>query len=84
MIIQRERSVINIRTMVEEAKIIDKGTVYLVVIDQGAAKIRLGELLPRIFKIPLEELEITRVALYGWNEEWVSPLERSSQWTAKS
>ncbi|MFH1702966.1 MAG: TIGR03960 family B12-binding radical SAM protein [Nitrospirota bacterium] len=84
MIIQREKSVINIRTMVEEVKIIDKGTVYLVVIDQGAAKVRLGELLPRIFKIPLEELEITRVALYGWNGEWVSPLERSSQWTAKS
>jgi radical SAM family uncharacterized protein/radical SAM-linked protein len=84
MIIQRERSVIDLRTMVEEAKIIDEGTVYLAVVDQGAAKVRLGELLPRIFNVPLEELEITRVALYGLNGEWVSPLERSSKWTARS
>lgn len=84
MIIQREKSVVDLRTMVEELKIIEEGTVYLSVVDQGAAKVRIGELIPRIFNVPLEELEITRVALYGLNGEWVSPLERSSQWKARS
>jgi radical SAM family uncharacterized protein/radical SAM-linked protein len=81
---QRERNVINIRSMVEEARQISEDTVYLIVVDQGDVKVRLGELLPKVFHVPLEELEITRVALYGWKSGWVKPLERSSQWTVKS
>jgi len=82
--IQRERNVINIRSMVEEARQIDEDIVYLIVVDQGDVKVRLGELLPKVFHVSLEELGITRVALYGWKSGWVKPLERSSQWTAKS
>jgi radical SAM family uncharacterized protein/radical SAM-linked protein len=82
--IQRERNFINLRSMVEEARQIGENTVYLIVVDQGDVKVRLGELLPKVFHVPLEELEITRVSLYGWNSGWVKPLERSSQWTAKS
>jgi radical SAM-linked protein len=81
---QRGKHVINLRAMVEEARKIDEGTIYLLLVDQGEVKIRLGELLPKVFNVPLKELEITRVALYGWNAGWVNPLERSSQWTAKS
>ncbi|MEW6162914.1 MAG: TIGR03960 family B12-binding radical SAM protein [Nitrospirota bacterium] len=82
--IKRERYVMNLRAMVEEARRIDEETMYLVVVDQGDKKVRLGELLPRVFNVPLEELDITRVALYGWDGGWVKPLERSSQWTVKS
>ncbi|MDI6890551.1 MAG: TIGR03960 family B12-binding radical SAM protein [Thermodesulfovibrionales bacterium] len=82
--IQRERYVMNLRAMVEEARQIDEETIYLVVVDQGDKKVRLGELLPKIFNVPLEELDIMRVALYGWDGGWVKPLERSSQWAVKS
>jgi radical SAM family uncharacterized protein/radical SAM-linked protein len=82
--VQRERLVINIRAMVEEARQIDDETVHAVVVDQGDVKIRIGELFPMLFQAPLEEMEITRLAIYGWKSGWVKPLERSSQWTAKS
>ena len=82
--VQRERLVINIRAMVEEARQIDDETVHAVVVDQGDMKVRIGELFPMLFQVPLEEMEITRLAIYGWKSGWVKPLERSSQWTAKS
>jgi radical SAM family uncharacterized protein/radical SAM-linked protein len=82
--VQRERFVMNIRAMVEEARQIDDETVHAVVVDQGDMKVRIGELFPMIFQAPLEEMEITRLAIYGWKSGWVKPIERSSQWTAKS
>ena len=84
MQVQRERVVVNIRAMVEEARQIDDDTLHVVVVDQGDVKVRIGELFPMIFQAPLNELKITRLALYGWKSGWVNPLERSSQWTAKS
>jgi radical SAM family uncharacterized protein/radical SAM-linked protein len=82
--VQRERFVINIRAMVEEARQMDEKTMQVVVVDQGDMKVRIGELFPMVFQVPLEELAITRLALYGWKSGWIKPLERSSQWTAKS
>jgi len=82
--IERGEYTINLRTMVEEARQIAEDIIHLVVVDQGDIKVRLGELLPKVFNVPLEELEITRVALYGWNSGWVKPLEQSRQWTARS
>ncbi|MGQ9569308.1 MAG: TIGR03960 family B12-binding radical SAM protein [Thermodesulfovibrionales bacterium] len=82
--VKRERGFINLRDMVEEIGIIDDNSVYLTVVDLKESKVRLGELLPKIFGFPMEELEITRVALYGWDGEWIAPLERRYQWIAKS
>lgn len=82
--IEREKGSINIRNMVEDARITDENNVKLMLVDQGDAKVRLGELLPVIFGVPLESLDITRAALYGWNGGWVKPVERSFQWTVKS
>jgi radical SAM family uncharacterized protein/radical SAM-linked protein len=81
--IEREKGSVNIRNMVEDGRITDENSVKLMLVDQGDAKVRLGELLPVIFGVPLERLDITRVALYGWNGGWVKPIERSFQWTAK-
>jgi radical SAM family uncharacterized protein/radical SAM-linked protein len=81
--VKRERSTINIRQMVEEARPIDEDKVRLLLIDQGEIKVRLGELLLAICNAPVERLDITRIALYGWNGGWVKPIERSLQWTAK-
>ncbi len=75
--IQREKHVINLRVMVEEAKLTDEDTISLIVVDQEDTKVRLGELLPVLFNAPLEGLDITRVSLYGWNGGWVRPLDKS-------
>jgi len=81
--VQREKGTVNIRKMVEEAKIVSENTVSLLLADQAESKVRLSELLPVLFHTTLEKLDITRVALYGWNGGWGKPLERSLQWTAK-
>jgi radical SAM family uncharacterized protein/radical SAM-linked protein len=76
--INREKLSINIRNMVEKAEFIDENTVNCMVTDLGNIKVRLGELLPLVFQAPLESLEITRVALYGWNGGWVKPVGTGS------
>ena len=83
ILVKREKSAINIRLMVEEAKQTDDDTTQLLLIDQGEIKVRLGELLPVICNEPVNNLDITRTALYGWNGGWVRPIERSVQWIAK-
>jgi radical SAM-linked protein len=83
ILVKREKSAINIRSMVEEAKQTDDDTMQLLLIDQGEIKVRLGELLPIICNEPVNNLDITRTALYGWNGGWVRPIERSVQWIAK-
>ena len=79
----REKQTIDLKSMVENLHFLDENTVQLIVADQGEKKVRLSELLPVIFNVPMQELDIIRVALYGWNSGWVKPLERSMQWTAK-
>ncbi len=81
--IEREGNTINLRAMVEEVRQIAEDTIQLVVIDQGDIKVRMGELLPKILHVSLDELIITRIDLYGWDGGWIKPLEQSSQWTAK-
>ena len=71
---KREKYFINLRDMVEEARQIDEETTKIIVVDQGDIKVRLGELLPEIFNVPVESLDVTRVALYGWDGGWVSPI----------
>jgi radical SAM family uncharacterized protein/radical SAM-linked protein len=74
--IQREKHTINLRPMVEEARLTNEDTMTLIVVDQGKIKVRLGELLPLIFNTPLDRLNIVRVALYGWNDGWVRPFDK--------
>jgi radical SAM family uncharacterized protein/radical SAM-linked protein len=74
--ILRGENIINLRVLVEEARLTDKNTINIIVVDRGDIKVRLGELLPVIFNVPLERLDITRVALYGWNGGWVRPINK--------
>jgi radical SAM family uncharacterized protein/radical SAM-linked protein len=74
--ILRGENIINLRVLVEEARLTDKNTINIIVVDGGDIKVRLGELLPVIFNVPLERLDITRVALYGWNGGWVRPINK--------
>jgi hypothetical protein len=76
IMVHRGKKYINLRSLVEEARLTDNDTVHLLVIDKEDIAVRLGELLPEIFKIPMEELDITRVALFGWDNGWVKPLTK--------
>lgn len=73
ILINRVKYDINVRSMVEDALIIDSDTVQLVLVDQGDIKVRLGEILPLIFSEPMERLDITRTSLFGWKGSWVKP-----------
>jgi radical SAM family uncharacterized protein/radical SAM-linked protein len=84
IMLQREKTLINIRSFVEEAQINNKDTVHLVVVDQEGIKVRLGELLLEVFKVPIEELYVTRVALFGWDNGWVKPLKKYALFTVDS
>lgn len=95
---EREKGEIDIRKMVEDAVIIDKKTVRLILVDSEDKKVRLSELLPGIFNVPCEELDITRLSMYGrkrlatsWKSRWSIPLgsesqrlEGSESWLVKS
>lgn len=65
---------VDIRKMVEEAAVVDRTTVRLVVADRGDEKVRIGELVSAMFEVPAEDLSITRLCVSGWNNGWVEPL----------
>jgi radical SAM-linked protein len=83
ILVVREKGTISIRNMLEEVITRDENTITLIVADQEDSKVRIGELIPLLCDRPLEELDITRVALYGWRGDWIRPLEPSLQWTVK-
>jgi len=60
--------------MIEDVTVVDRNTVKITVLDRGEKKARLGEILPALFGVPVEELEITRLNMFGWREGWVDPL----------
>lgn len=68
-------SSVDLRQMVEDAVIVGDKAVRVVVADRGDRKVRLGELMPAVFRVPAEELGITRLAMYGWRDRWVEPIE---------
>jgi len=91
VISDKEREGVNIRPLVEDVLVLDKKTVRLILVDQKDKKVRPGELMPMIFNVPYEELDITRLAMYGWKGEWSTPLgielqrlEGSISWVVKS
>ncbi|MEK7742736.1 MAG: TIGR03936 family radical SAM-associated protein, partial [Nitrospirota bacterium] len=76
---------------VEDISIVDNKTVRLTLVDGKDKKPKLSEILPEIFGVSYKELDITRVAMYGWKGEWSLPLgiepqrlERNITWLAKS
>ena len=81
MMIQRGKNYINLRCLVEEAQQIGKDSVHITVVDMDGIKVRLRELLPEIFKVPMEKLQVTRTDLFGWDNGWVKPLSKYELFT---
>jgi radical SAM family uncharacterized protein/radical SAM-linked protein len=71
---QGHGAAVDIREMVEDATITGRDTVRLVLRDCGEKKVRLGEVISSAFRLPMEELSITRLCTYGWRNKWVEPL----------
>jgi radical SAM-linked protein len=67
------REIIDMKKMVSEIGIVDERTVRFIALD-GEKKVRLGELVASIFQLPLEELNVMRLSLYGWKGRWVEPI----------
>ncbi len=84
--VEREKGTVDIRPMVEEALELEDGRVRVTLRDLERAKVRLDEIARHVFGMPLSELEVTRVAVYGKrNGGWARPLEaKEEQWSAAS
>jgi len=76
IVVQRKKSPVNIRLMVEDMSFTDEKTCKILLVDHGKFKVRLGEVIPVLFKTRIEDLAITRVALYGWSGRWVQPIQQ--------
>jgi len=76
IVVQRKKSPVNIRLMVEDMSFTDEKTCKILLVDHGKFKVRLGEVIPVLFKTRIEDLDITRVALYGWSGRWVQPIQK--------
>ncbi len=72
------REIIDIKKMVSEMEIVDERTVRLIALD-GEKKVRIGELVASIFQLPLEELKVMRLSLYGWKGRWVEPIHHECE-----
>lgn len=72
-----KKSQVDIRSMVDGVHAVNSNAVRLTFIDSGGKKVRLPEILPIIFQSPFEDLEITRLCMFGWQGEWVEPLDSS-------
>ncbi len=78
IVTKREKYVINLRAMVESAIIGEDNYVTLILKDLNEKKVRIGEILPVIFNVPIEKLSIIRTGLYGWDNKWIKPLNVSN------
>lgn len=84
VLVQREKGLVDLKELVEAIERVDNRTVRLTLRDQGAIRVRLDELLTEIFGEAAGNVEVTRIAMYGWDGDWVKPMEGEEIWAAKS
>jgi radical SAM family uncharacterized protein/radical SAM-linked protein len=79
-IVQRDGKDVDISSCIEDVKTFEESNelvTRLVLRDSDNIKVRIGEIAEAIFGMNMNELQITRTALYGRlgeNNEWVEPL----------
>ncbi|WP_333654884.1 TIGR03960 family B12-binding radical SAM protein [Dissulfurispira sp.] len=74
-IVQRDGKDVDISPCIEDIRLSEDGLVATLILrDSDNIKVRIGEIAEAIFGMNMNELQITRTALYGWNNEWVEPL----------
>jgi len=72
VIVRRDGKEVDIAPCIEEVAI-DKD-IRLVLKDHDTVKVRIGEVIEALFGLNFRETDITRNALYGWENGWVEPL----------
>ena len=81
---QRNNRLFNMKDMVEDLKQTDRNTFQLTLRDLGEVKVKLAEILNEIFGVPVDDLDVTRVAMFGWDgAAWKEPMEEEKLWAAK-
>jgi radical SAM family uncharacterized protein/radical SAM-linked protein len=81
---QRNNRLFNMKDMVEDIKQTDRNIFQLTLRDLGEVKVKLAEILNEIFGVPVDDLDVTRVAMFGWDgAAWKEPMEEEKLWAAK-
>jgi hypothetical protein len=84
MTVQRKHGSFRVGEMVEDIRKTGDTSFVITVKDLGEIKVRLDELLPLLFGLPADDLEITRLSMSGWDGRWKEPLEDATAWAARS
>jgi radical SAM family uncharacterized protein/radical SAM-linked protein len=75
LLIKRDDSFIDIFGFIESIEVINRSEVRLLLLDRENLKVRIKEIIELLFETNIDDLDITRVSLYGQiNNEWVEPL----------
>ncbi len=73
---RRNNRMFNMKDMVEDVRQLDRTTFQVTLRDLTEAKVKLSEILQEIFNIHVDDLEVTRMNMYGWlNDGWKEPIE---------
>ncbi len=73
IIVERKKGMVNIKDMIETVEPVDPETFRITVRDCGEDKVRLDEITREIFGCPAVDLDITRVAMYGFIPDGPGP-----------
>jgi radical SAM family uncharacterized protein/radical SAM-linked protein len=75
LLVKRKGSFIDISGFIESIEKIGKSEVRLLLVDKDDLKVRIKEIIDLLMESNWDELDITRISLYGrLNKEWIEPL----------
>jgi len=81
---QRSSRLFDMKDMVEDIKQLDNTTFQVTLRDLAEAKVKLAEILTEIFGVSVDDLEVTRVDMSGWDSAvWKTPMEGEKIWAAR-
>jgi hypothetical protein len=82
---QRNNRQFNMKDMVEDIRQLDQNTFQVTLRDLGEIKVKLAEILNEIFGVNIDELDVTRIYMYGWDSVLRNePMEKEGKiWAAK-
>jgi len=82
--VQRNSRFYNLKDMVEDIKQLDGTTFQVTLRDLAETKVKPAEIFMEIFGVPIDDLEVTRLVMFGWDGAgWKEPMEGERIWAAK-
>jgi radical SAM-linked protein len=81
---QRNNRMFNMKDMVEDVTQLDETTFQVTLRDLGEVKVKLAEVVSELVGVSIDDLEVTRVDMFGWDgAKWKEPIEGEKIWAAK-